>query len=930
MTETALLERDRELGTVAALIDAARTGSGRLLLIEGPAGIGKSRLLAEARRGAGDVRVLAARVGELEREFPFGVVRQLFEAVALASPQLFDGAAGPARAAFDAPGDGDDADTSFAVLHGLYWLALNLAEEQPLLLAVDDLHWCDRPSLRFLAYLVRRLEGTSIAVAATVRSTEPGSDPALLAELANDPATATITPGPLSDGAVAALVERQLGAAPDEAFRSACAGATGGNPLLLHQLLSALAADHVAPGAANATLVREIGPRGAARTVLLRLARLPADAVPVARAVAVLGESAELPAVAGLAGIDEERAAAAIGELTRAEILQAGTPLDFVHPLVRETVYRELSPVERALEHGRAAELLQRAGAPVDRVATQLLLTTPRGEPSVAERLHAAGVAARRRGAADGAVTYLRRALEEPAPPALRPRLLFELGAAEALTDGPASIGHLREALDLVEQPAERALVAQALGRALLFTDAVGEAAGVARATAAELPDELADVRAALRALEAIAVYFGGGELDELDWLDALRSPLGPGEHGVGARMLAAMAAVDWAYRGGGAEETTALAREALASGDLVAADPGLLGVVAMIVLTLADREEALAAWEAARADAHRRGSLLGISAINGWHGFALYRRGDLDGADRLTASAVEEVARWGYGDDARTFFHAFRLLCLLERGDLDGARRARDQMPAPAGRPRSEALRYNWYGRLELAVADGDVDTVRRAAAALSALDGRFTSTPSLPWRSLAALGLDRGGAHEEALVLARADLALAERWGAPWWLGRALRILGTIERQEGLPRLERAVAVLDGSPARLEQAKALLALGAALRREREPSAAREPLRRALELASACAAAGLAERARSELYAAGARPRTDALAGVEALTASERRVVDLAAAGRSNRDIAQELYVTPKTVEVHLTSAYRKLGIRSRRELPSALAGAA
>ena len=130
----------------------------------------------------------------------------------------------------------------------------------------------------------------------------------------------------------------------------------------------------------------------------------------------------------------------------------------------------------------------------------------------------------------------------------------------------------------------------------------------------------------------------------------------------------------------------------------------------------------------------------------------------------------------------------------------------------------------------------------------------------------------------------------------------------------------------MLRDTPARLELAKALAALGGALRRDRRPTDAREPLRAALELAVACDAPGLAEEVRAELYAAGARPRTDALAGVAALTASERRVVELAAGGETNRDIAQALFVTPKTVEVHLSNAYRKLGVRSRRELPAAL----
>ena len=137
----------------------------------------------------------------------------------------------------------------------------------------------------------------------------------------------------------------------------------------------------------------------------------------------------------------------------------------------------------------------------------------------------------------------------------------------------------------------------------------------------------------------------------------------------------------------------------------------------------------------------------------------------------------------------------------------------------------------------------------------------------------------------------------------------------------------LDEAVRITDGSAARLEHAKALTAFGSALRRARQPTQAREPLRRGFEAASRCGAQPLAELARAELYAAGSRPRREALTGPESLTPSERRIADLAAEGQSNRDIAQALYVTPKTVEFHLTGVYRKLGISTRAALPGALA---
>jgi len=214
----------------------------------------------------------------------------------------------------------------------------------------------------------------------------------------------------------------------------------------------------------------------------------------------------------------------------------------------------------------------------------------------------------------------------------------------------------------------------------------------------------------------------------------------------------------------------------------------------------------------------------------------------------------------------------------------------------------------------------------VLATADELEAHFGAYTSPAAGRWRSHQALALDRLGRRDEALALVDFELEHARTWGAPGVIGHALRVRGTLRGDPG--DLEEAVRVLDGSAARLDLAKALSAWGAALRRERRPADAREPLRRALELAAACDAPGLAEQVRTELYAAGARPRSDAVAGVAALTASERRVADMAAGGSTNRDIAQALFVTPKTVEVHLSNAYRKLGIRSRRDLAAALAG--
>jgi DNA-binding NarL/FixJ family response regulator len=911
-----LFERGREFQELDAQIELVRRGQGRVVVVEGPAGIGKSRLVAEARgRAEASMRVLSARGSELEGEFAFGVVRQLFEAeLAERREALLAGAAAPAAAVFGELEGG----ASFAVLHGLYWLVLNLAEEGPLLLAVDDLHWCDRPSLLFLAYLAGRLERQPVLLLTGLREAEPGTDPALLGEIVHD--ATSIRPAPLSEAAVAAVIEERLGVTPTDRFVAACHDATGGNPLLLSQLVTALRGEGVRPDDAHVATVTDIGPRAVSRTVLLRLARLPEDARAVASAVAVLGEGAGLSAVADLAGVEQTRLADATRRLSQAEILRSELPLAFVHPLVRDAVYHDLAPAERELRHARAAALLRDAGAPTEHVAAQLLHMAPRGERWAAELLRGAGRAAVQAGAADSAVAYLRRALDEGPADA---ELLFELGAVEAQTSGPAAAEHLALAYEQLSDPAARAAAAGLLGRALLFTGAPEEAAAVARRAAAELPDELADLRMGLEALEYMTMYFGAGDPRRQARLrEHRRRPKG-GWAGPGSRMLAAMASWEAVCSDGVADECAAVALAALEGGSLLAADPALIPFAAIVTLVVTDRPEVPEIWNRVLADAHRGGSLLSASSTHLWHGFSHLRRGDLAAAEELLRADEHELMLWGHAVAATVLCRCFLADVLYERGRLDEASRLLAQVGTID--PGQNTTGW-WLGtRAALLTATGRAEEGTAVADELAAHCAAVSHPARLWWRSLKAEALDRLDRREEAIALAAEELAVTRAFGAPWSLGRTLRVLGTLERDE--ERLRQAVAVLEGSTARLEHAKALAALGSALRRARQPTEAREPLRRALELAGACGAQGLAEHVRSELYAAGSRPRRDALSGVESLTPSERRVVDLATAGHTNRDIAQELYVTPKTVEVHLSNAYRKLGISSRRELDRALA---
>jgi DNA-binding CsgD family transcriptional regulator len=192
-------------------------------------------------------------------------------------------------------------------------------------------------------------------------------------------------------------------------------------------------------------------------------------------------------------------------------------------------------------------------------------------------------------------------------------------------------------------------------------------------------------------------------------------------------------------------------------------------------------------------------------------------------------------------------------------------------------------------------------------------------------PWRVHAALAHRSRGEFDAARALATDELDAALDWGTPGVLGEAHRLAGLLAAgDESLALLQQAVAALADSPARLDHARALVDLGAAWRRLNRRTQAREPLTRGLDLADRCGATALQQRALDELAAMGAHPRRIRLSGVEALTASERRVARMAATGLGNVEIAQTLFVTRKTVEKHLSNAYTKLGVTSRSELTS------
>ena len=926
-----LVEREDELDRAGAALDLIAAGEGRVISIEGPAGIGKSALLAGIRAQASDrgFRLFSARGGEMEIDFAFGVVRQLFEGAATgpgAGEAAFAGAAAPAEGVFAATaGHGEvtpSGAVSFSALHGLYWMALNLAGEEPALLVVDDLHWCDRPSLRFLAYLGHRLDGTKLGILSGLRTTEPGTDPALVADLIGDASAVGIRPGPLSVSALGAVVESRFGRPGDEPFLEACRRGTGGNPLLINQLVGELVAEGRAPTAASAEAIADVGPRVVSRSVLSRLRRLPPEATEVARAAAVLGEGTNVPAIAALIGRDQAAVAESSGALVRAEVLGPEAGLGFLHPLVREAVYEDIPIGERQLMHARAAKMMEEAGAPAERVAAQLLAAAPSGEPWAVERLTQAATQAIAGGAADSAVTYLTRVLEEPVDAGQRPVILMQLGMAEAGTGGADAVEHLQAAYETLEQPELRGVAAYALSRALIFVGESQRAAELAADARVRLAagghDDLARI---VESVELISAYFGADVPGAEERFRAHRT-LAP-EAGGGESVLAAAASYDWIYRGGSARECADLASEAVERAAQMEFDTGLTWIVANVVLVAADRPEAMVMWDRALARAHRQGGMFGVMTVHLWRGFAQLRYGELAEAESSLRAGVEQIKL--LRGATLDYAHGLLATALLEQGRVEEAERQLQQIDPPTGKGDGALL---WrVAEIELMLAN-DRPAEALGAARLHAEACAWRTNPAFaPSRALEARALAALGRAEEAEEILRDDLELARRWGADGTVGRALRLLGEVRGAEGVGELESSIELLEGSPMKLDLAKALLALGTARRAAGQPDEAREPLRRAYELAELCGAEGLASAVRAELRTAGVRPRTSALKGAAALTASEGRVAEMAAEGLTNKEIAQTLFVTPKTIEVHLSNSYRKLEISSRRELPAALA---
>jgi DNA-binding CsgD family transcriptional regulator len=937
----ALLERAAALAMIDRRLRDAVAGHGSLLLIEGPAGIGKTRLVLAAGWHGRELGLttLSARGSELERDFAYGLVRQLFEApLVAASPpeqaELLAGAAGHAARLFGLAAARDDAadallDPSFAILHGLYWLSANLGRRSPLLLCVDDVHWADQASLRFLHYLGRRVQELPIAIVAATRPARSADGSPLLAALAADPAAEVLEVAPLSQQAVAELIRLALGTGVAPAFAAACHEVTGGVPFLIRELVRAIAEAGIEPTAAASSRVAGLAPRAVSDSVVQRLSRLSAAGRELARAAAVLGE-ADLRLAAGLAGLDPGAAATAADELAAAGILEDGRPLRFVHPIVRAAVEADLPPGERAGLHVAAAGCLADEGASRYRIAAHLLATDPAGDDRVAESLLSAARIATANGAPDSAVAYLRRALAEPPSEELRPDVLLELGFAESYAADPQAAAHLQAALEIAPAPTAQVSITLALGRMLQIGGRNREALAVFDRTRARLGGTDRSAALTLEGAALGAAQFDAETADDAAKRIARLRRVAEEEPDVPPSVFGvlAVAAVN------ANEPADVVARLALRALDGApkllpeAVDRPPFFYHACNALAFAERSpEALSRFGQALADARRLGSLPHVLGLSCYRALHQLRIGNLADAEADARVALETGPRLP-GLHAAVALAAL-LETLAERAEFEAAEAADARYRLAEQFPTT--MQAGWLiaarGRLRLAE--------RRPAAALDDLlaAGELfarlrISTPGISWRSDAALAHLALGAPADARALAAEEVTLARAFNGPRTLGVALRAAGLTDGgTRGIELLRQAVRALEGSGARLEHARAMTDLGAALRRAGHRADSRDVLRAALDLAHRCGAIALTERARAELLAAGGRPRRLVLSGLDSLTPSERRVAQLAAGGLSNHEIAQNLFITTRTVEGHITHAYQKLAITSREQLPAALA---
>ena len=899
-----LLHRDRALTLAKHALGRLGGGSPAVLLIEGGRGAGKSALLQAVLMLAPEPAVtLRARCHAAERDFAFGVVRQLVEPVA-GEDRVPDGA-------------------EHEILRGYYQLIRATAARQPVIIVIDDLHHADPQSARWCSYLARRLDGLPVALVLAVDgAASPADGPVkeLTGELSALLYTTQLQLSALDAADAAELMAAGLGQRPDPVFAARCHALAGGNPQILKAIAARVAAADLAPAAGNQAQVAI-----AAGTVADVVLDWVQHSDPVA--AGVIGQFAVSPTesletAAMLLGVGEDVAQAARATFRHHGLLAAGRPDQFAHPAMRAAVVDRLPARVLADMHLRAATVLSRIGAPAVTLAEHIMSVAPLGERWAKQILRQAARDAAGNDDWHAASRYLSRLLLELPDSAEMLPVLAELGAVEYHGDIRASVQRLLTVADQpAPEPARSALLA-AFAEPAVTLESVAAADTFRRAAASLAVSGGADRVAQLR-LAAQSLLSGRAA----GVRPAVRRLRECGDD-VAARQLLAVRALSAAGRGTGRGRSVALARRGVGVDPARGTHPQpSTGALAGLALAWAG-EFGLAADACAHAldrTRSQRSLPTQVLALLVQAEIA-YRRGDLGAAVTGLRQAQPLAERAGAGSLGAA---ATALLArvLLTRGEDDDI-----PVRADAFDPKADshvfiaAVEQETRGMVAASRGEHRLALHRYLDCGRLLTANGLQNPACSAWRSRAVVTLVGLGRAGEARTLGDSEVELARTWGAPGPLGRALVAAAAArDLPQQLVMLREAADVLDGTECRLDQARALVNLGRVQLQAGDSRAARPVLSSGLELALACGSQRLARPARQALQAAGGRATEDT--GPMVLTASERRVAELVIQGLGNQEVAGKLSISKRTVDTHLGRIYRKLGISGRNRLRDALA---
>ena len=898
---------------IAEALRALADGHSSLIVAGGRPGSGKSSLYRSfgvAAQAAG-FTVMRARCAPDETGDDFGVVRQLIED----APALQ--AAGGESAAWPTAWTDDEFFRAIA----------ELVVDTPLVILIDDAQWADAASLGAFGYLARRLYKVPVLILMTHDANERTPRWPELADLQRQPDTVVWQFRSLCLEEVAELCAEVQGG-PDAALADACMELTQGVPFLVTELLAEAVAIQW-HGEPLAETVQRCVSLNVAAAALSRLRPFGPELTAALGSLSVLRTPVRWETAARILDQDLMTAADTI-DLFRRFSLLAGDDRIVVWPeYVRRAIINTLTPSERHAAEIAAARILGGQGDPDGTAALHLLSSFPSGDPAHVDVLRAGAEVALRRGTPELAASLLSRALLEPPAAAQIGRVRAELGKAELRFDAASAVISLRAALGAQPDAEAEAEVALALAHALSLAGRLAEVVEVLEPALAAAVVALGpghELIGRMRAEILFASMGDHGARDRMAEAEASGSAAAdaPAGHGPAspatARAVAAPQGLLDAFACVPAAETTRKVAEALAGGLQPSRDASLAGLAAGMVLVWGGELDLAERWYAdGYAQAARDGFVVHSSVALLVQAIIHVRRGALPAADACLVKARELVAdgQWGRWRLAPSVTEA---VIAIARGTSDG-------LSGTLSEAAMRGSRGAWLGNL-LLYCRGRLrvleDDPHQGLADLLEAGRRFTrigcKNPEIaPWRSDAALVLARFDERAQAFGLLEEELELARAWGAPGAQAIALRRRGVLRAgSAGLAAVEAALALLDVEQVPLEVARTLRTGAGLLTGPEDREQARTQLARAFELAVDCRAGGLADRIERDLVALGGQSGT--------LTDCEQRVAALAVDGRTNAEIAKELYISRRTVEVHLTSVYRKLRIRGRGELREAL----